>query len=391
MYGVTSQGFKRKTYEEILSDMESRARNLFGDDIDLSETSPIGIILRIIAYEKSLEWQEAENTYYSGYKDTAEGINLDYVAKYIGIRRKQAEKAIVDLQFTGTPGTVIPKGFKVETGGDNSKAFLTDIEVTIDATGNATVKATAEEAGSSYNVQANTITVITNPTPGVDSVNNLNAATGGQDQESDAEFRKRYDDSIEKGGTATVNAILAAVREVATDVQVFKNNSNTTDADGRPPKSVEVVVLGGTDEDIAYAIFNSIAAGIEPYGTTSYTVTDDAGNQHAVKFSRATTKDIYVTLDIIKNANYVGDDAVKDAVISYIGGTKTDSSQVLGLSFGQDVIYSKVVAAVASLEGIDDVTVKIGTTSNPTATSNITVESTEVAQTDSTKVVINYV
>lgn len=390
-YGITAEGFRRKTFEEINEEMESRAKNLFGNDIDLSDTSPDGMHIKNAAYEIAELWKLAEDIYYSAYKDTAEGISLSYVGKYIGIKRKEGKKSIVELDFTGTPGTIIPSNFKVETGGDNTKVFYTDMEVTIDALGAASVSGTAEMEGSSYNVSSNTITIITNPLPGVNSVTNLEEAYEGQDVESDISFRSRYDDSIEKGGTATINAILAAVSEVATDVKVFQNYTSDTDADGRPPKSVEVVALGGSDEDIAYAIFGSISGGIEPYGTSTVDVVDASGNPHTIGFSRADTKDIYVVLDISKNSDYVGDDSVKDAVINYIGGTLTDTSQVLGLSFGEDVIQFKIGTAVGNLAGIEDLIVKLGIAPNPTDFLNIQIDVKEVAQTDPTKVVINYV
>ena len=49
--GLSKFGFRRKTYNEILEDMEARAKELFGESVNLSERSPLGMFLQTIAWE----------------------------------------------------------------------------------------------------------------------------------------------------------------------------------------------------------------------------------------------------------------------------------------------------------------------------------------------------
>jgi Uncharacterized homolog of phage Mu protein gp47 len=92
-WGVTDRGFRRKTYQDIIADMEAKAKDLFGADIDLSSASSLALFLRVVAFALSLLWQVAERVYYSAYIDTATGQSLDYAVKYAGISRRPPSHA----------------------------------------------------------------------------------------------------------------------------------------------------------------------------------------------------------------------------------------------------------------------------------------------------------
>ena len=49
MFGATPQGFIKKTEDVLIAEGESRARELFGSDVDLSIYSPLGAFIRLIA------------------------------------------------------------------------------------------------------------------------------------------------------------------------------------------------------------------------------------------------------------------------------------------------------------------------------------------------------
>lgn len=388
-YGVTPQGFKRKRYETIIESMNTRARNTFGENINLSERSPLGLFFRVIAWSLSILWQLAENVYFSGYKDTAEGISLDYVAKYIGIERRQAQRAIGEITITGTNGTIIPIGFITETEGGIQ--FQTTEETTI-ASGVAQVLIISVVPGISGNVPAETITVITNPIAGVESVINLEPTTNGRNVEADSEFRDRYDRSVAKGGASTLDSIRSSLLELdgVRASLVVENNTMVEDSEGRPPKSIECYVLGGNSTDIGRSILDTKAAGIEPHGTESVVVADNAGTDHIIKFTYATEVPIYANVSITKNSKYPidGDNQVKTALIKYIGGTDEDSNVYTGLGMGDDVIYTKLISIIYSIPGIDDVELQVGTNGFSYSSSNISVTQAQVAETDHTKVVV---
>lgn len=61
-WGLTSAGFRRPTYNELLDALEHKARELFGATANLTVRSPLGLFLRIFAwihfYRKPLEYAQ---------------------------------------------------------------------------------------------------------------------------------------------------------------------------------------------------------------------------------------------------------------------------------------------------------------------------------------------
>lgn len=54
---LDKNGFRRKTYDDLLDEMSDKAKELFGDNINLSTRSFIGILVRLYAWFLSLLWQ----------------------------------------------------------------------------------------------------------------------------------------------------------------------------------------------------------------------------------------------------------------------------------------------------------------------------------------------
>jgi uncharacterized phage protein gp47/JayE len=385
-YGVTEHGFKRKTYDEILESMKNRAQSLFGDDVNVTSASPLGLFVRLFAWSISLIWAVAEKVYNSTYVDTATNQSLDYVATNLNIERKGPKPSEGEILINGTPGTEIDQGFMVETDNDSSIRFETKYSPVIESGGSVTVPIRAKESGAHTNVPANTITVITNPASGIDSVNNPTETEMGRDRETDTELRDRYYNQLAQNSTDIIQAISSAINDLDGTKQVkpFENDTMSTDDLGVPPKSVFTVVLGGDDQEIAETIYKAKPGGIQAYGGTYITVTDIAGNEHQVGFSRPTSKDIYFKIDLKTNDDYPidGDDQIKQGIVEYIEDLIIDN----------DVIHSKIINTIYnSCEGIDDFELYIGTSSGPTAKDNIDISGLEVAETTADKVVVDHV
>ncbi|EQA70278.1 hypothetical protein LEP1GSC059_0685 [Leptospira noguchii serovar Panama str. CZ214] len=93
MSGVTSQGFIRKTRDEIISDLEAKYRTGLGSDIDLSILSEDGIRMRVLADELDEIHKLAEDIFYSNFAHTATGVSLDRVLNPLGSERQPAKRA----------------------------------------------------------------------------------------------------------------------------------------------------------------------------------------------------------------------------------------------------------------------------------------------------------
>ena len=380
---LDAKGFKRPTYAEIFAEMETEAKARFGENVNTSDRSFLGILLRIFAWFLSKVWQTTENTYYSGYVNTAEGVQLDRLGPYVGIQRKLATWATGTIQLTGTPGHTEPAGFRVETPA--SVVFETVEDITLDENGVGTGEIRALEPGTSGNVAAGTITVITNPNANITSCTNPTPTSGGQNKETDQEFRERFALSVSGGGAATIDSIRSALLRTpgVRAAVVIENNTMTTDAAGRPPKSFEAYVLGGRPEDIGQAILNTKAAGIESYGSESVVVYDISGNPHTIRFSYTEEVPIHIRVTVWKNTSYPadGDTQIKSAIVRYIGGEDSDGQMYVGLNMGDDVIHSRIVASVYKVAGIEDAIVELSTDGTTWAQANIPIDPHKVAQT----------
>lgn len=393
-WGVTDRGFRRKTYQDIINSMELKAQDLFGPDIDLSSASPLAIFLRVIAFSLSLVWAVAEKIYYSAFVGTSTGQSLDYAVKYAGVSRRPASQAVRTLEIIGDQGTIIPAGFLVETS-DGAPRYATMNTVVVGSTGKAIVLAQSVDKGKDTNVTEGALTVAVNPVPGISGIRNINSPddVDALDRESDRELRERYYLSLAKGGAGTLNAILAAVLEVpgVRTAIVFANSSMAVDEEGRPPKSVEVITLGGATEDIGQAIHNTLSGGIEPVGDVETTIKDASGYDQIIRFSRAESVNIYVTVEVSTDHLYPleGDAMVQGAVISHIGGICPEGVDHDGLALGQDVIWTALIQAVRTVPGVQDVKIFLGTSPGPIASDNIALSGRQVAVTSTDKVVVS--
>ncbi|SMB95319.1 Uncharacterized phage protein gp47/JayE [Desulfonispora thiosulfatigenes DSM 11270] len=388
-FGLTAKGFKRKTYIDIQEDMEARARNLFGEDVNLSEKSPLGLYIRTNAWEISKLWEEAEKIYFSAYIDTAEGVSLSHVGKYIGTNKKGKVEAIGKIKITGTVGTRIPTGFLCST--TNEIFFQTMGDVIITNVGYVIVNIKAIEPGKIGNVSANSITEIVKPIPGVESITNLEPTQDGREVEDDYEFRERYDRSVSMGGSSTRESVEASLLSMDTIKDALvEENDTMQENNGIPPKSLAPFVYGGDDTEVAKTILNAKAGGIRSYGTTEIIVLDSKGRSHLIGFTRPTIKETYVKVTITKNEKYPsnGDDLIKTNIIKYIGGIDSDGTNYKGLGLGRDVIVSKIIFEVSKISGVDDVNIEVSVDGQTYSSLNILVSNKEVANTSPDKVLI---
>lgn len=224
-------------------------------------------------------------------------------------------------------------------------------------------------------------------------------AVVGRELETDPEFRLRREDLLRIAGSATVEAIRSAVRALVGVIQafVFENTSTIVDGEGRPPKSFEVVVQGGDDDDIGEEIFAVKPAGIEtfkvpgPNGVT-VSVTDSQGISHDVNFSRPDTLRMFIEIDITIDGNFGGGDSV--AGLQQVKEALKDFGDTLLI--GEDIIINQFEAAVLESSGgvtgvVDTPTTRIEDSFPPTNTANIVIASRELATFSTADIVVNIV
>ena len=377
-YGVSSTGFNRKRLNQLLDELNSEVKSIFGENFNVSPESPDGQINGVISESNANLWEIAEEAYNAFNPKAAAGTTLSNLVQLNGITRLAATRSHVELTLTGDSGTVIPEGSLISTS-DTGDELSTDVSVTIDGTGNAIVQATALEFGP-ITMLAGTITEIDSPVTGWGTVDNISDAIEGTNEETDSDLRARRQRSVARDAQAIIDGIRAAIENIdnVTQAVVLENDTDAVDGNGLPAHSFQVVVSGGTNIDVADTIWLKKPAGIQAFGDITEQIIDSQGISHDISFSRPTAVTIYVEVTITTFAEYPvnGDDLIKQAIVDYANGDLVDNR-----SFGlaDDVIYTRLYTPINSVAGheIDDLQISISSPASGTA--NIAIAVDEIA------------
>ena len=144
-----------------------------------------------------------------------------------------------------------------------------------------------EETGDIY-LPDGVITSIVRADAGLAGVTNRCGYIPGRKQETDTEFRQSYADKIFNRSSMMLESIRSAILnnvQGAKSVAAYENNTNET-VNSRPPHSIEIVVEGGDDTEIAKQIFEKKAAGIQTYGSEEITIPGDYDEDIVIRFNR---------------------------------------------------------------------------------------------------------
>jgi len=194
------------------------------------------------------------------------------------------------------------------------------------------------------------ITKIVKAVAGMTAVTNVGAYIAGRDAESDIEFRKSYADKIFGRSSNMLESIRSAILEKVQGVlscAPYENDTNETDSMGRPPHSIEVVVDGGDETEIAQQILNKKAGGISTFGSVEKTLPGLYGEEITIRFNRPTYVKVWfrvgVTLSKSTNqpTNYV--ELIKEQILEKMNAIEA----------GRDVIPQTFRIEVPGIDYVD--------------------------------------
>ena len=422
-YGVQPDGtFNKKDVLDIRDDMEQTFKQTISQDISLRPNSPYQQIIDATSIELAAQWDAAEDAHYSSFYQDASGEALDKQLALAGFSREVLRPATGEVTFSrGSPADsniTISSGTRVTTQPTETKPaipFETQETATIqqgdtEVTG-VLIKALApwqtniaeKWLGDETNVAANSITEFANPVSGVDAVTNPKATgrTGdrdfqdGQDSESDAEFKLRYENALAEGGVSTVPAMESSIFRFDDRIEEARVSQVRDSTQGYGPKvTVHAPDLRGTTDGpdiIAQAIFESRAAGLESFGTESGTAQSEDGKEYTENYNYATSVTVEVDVTLTTTDRYPSDgsEQIKNSLVRFIGGTDLDGVAFPGLDIGVDVIHDQVKKRCLNLPGVVEADVLIGEQGTTLGTTNITIGNLEVPTTELGLVTVN--
>lgn len=379
---ITSTGFERDRLDAIFASYQAAMRAIFGADINVDPDSLDGQMLGIFAEGISNEDQLAEAVYNSFNPSLSFGAGLSRLVQINGIRRIAGAYSSVIVTFSGVPNTVIPSGTLVSQDTVQTK-FSTAADATIGAGGTVSVACLATEFGA-IAAPAGSITKVVTPMYGVTAVTNALAATQGRNEETDEELRLRRTHSVAIASQSLGDSLDAGILNVpnVTAGKVFENFTNSTDVNGMPAHSICCIVKGGSDNDIAQAIWTNKPLGATEYGNTTGIATDIKGRSHTVSFSRPVVVPIYVSMNISARTGYptTALTDIKAAIVAW---------GLLNEGIGDEVILSRLYEPINTVAGFAVNSLNIGTAAGATYPANIALAFDHIASFDAANITIS--
>jgi uncharacterized phage protein gp47/JayE len=197
----------------------------------------------------------------------------------------------------------------------------------------------------------------------VHSVTNKTALATGSEEETDYVFRQRLINSYARILGATTNSMLLVLTAVpnVTDVKIKENTTRVTDADGLPPNSFQIIVRGGSVDDIANTIWRTKPAGIENW-TDSFessavvtNIRDFNDQTHIIKFKRPDITYLYTVV----NFTLYDEELLLNDTESLIASSCVQYTDTLNI--GDDVVPKRMNGYIyGNTTGIDATEIWLG-------------------------------
>lgn len=397
-YGINDQGFLAKRLRDVLDDLEASLEEIVDPDtgetlqIDFDEDDPWIQSINVLAANNASTWEMLQMVYTQFDPSQAVGAALSGLVQINALTRRFGTPSTLQIDVTGTIGTVIPAGQQISDDQQNV-IYVTDEEVTIGVTGTESTTASSIENGAFVSLTGTIDTILT-PVSGWDSVTNTADSTIGSAEETDEELRARRNLSTESPSQSPVEAVYGNLRQLegVTFARVLVNNTLVTDGNGIPAKTMAAVIVGGDDEEIANVLFLRSPVGLDFFGTDSFVVTDTQGETYTMRWIRPTAVPIAIEIDItvIDTGTYPvdGDDQIKAAILAYAAGGAPalgidEGFEDLGIVPGEDVTLSRLYTPINSVPGHKVTRLEISADPAPVGSADVPIDFDEVAEFDS--------
>lgn len=352
---------------------------------DRNAGSVTATLAEAFARELAVLHLQMERIYESGFVELATGTSLDHVVALMGLIRKDPKFATGEVSFkrsTPAPGDVaIPAGTILanrqgQTFETTDKRTLRKGQLVV----NIPIRAQVE--GPAGNVDPATITILTRPIFGIESVVNEAKTAFAAQTETDDELRRRLQATLERAGKSTVDAIKYALIENVPEIS-DANIQLTEMGDGLVDLKIGIEARGdptlaGRIDD---AVFSARAAGIRVQhnipapnqvapseGITRTEAVSNFGPGGQPPGTKELPGEVLDAMpDGVLNLRIevflrlqaenptpaqrgTVEDAVRKAVRDYI----------TALPMGADLVFSKLLGQVVTVDGVADVAMIVG-------------------------------
>ncbi|ODS43186.1 hypothetical protein BGK37_12320 [Pasteurella multocida] len=368
MAKLVESGIVIERLDSILERIEQGFKRIYGQNINIDPDTPDGQMIGILGQIKVDLEELAEDVYRQLDPDLATGAWLEQRVAYAGlVRRKASYSYLRSVILTGDPYAEINSLIVSDT---NKVRWILDQKVTLNHSGSAKADFRSEELGA-FSLNAHTQLTIETITLGLNSVTTSVDAEIGIEEETDSQLRQRFSKSRARNAINSAEAIEGEIGDLADvkQVIVLENNTSQTDSIGIPSHSINVVVEGGNEVDIAKVIYKNKGAGIGLQGSSSVNLMIN-GKQRTIKFDKATPADIHISMTLVRYEDFTEID--KDEIKRMLSNVK--------FKIGEDVSLSRLYSPINTVGGFWVKSLKIGKSTGVLNAENIVIRPRELAR-----------
>ena len=380
---LNENGLQTSTAPELLQELQTEFKAIYGEDVLLDSSTPDGQWLNILV-QKGVDVRGLLSQLYNSFNpNNTQGTLLDQRCAINNVFRKAGTFTTVTINVVTDRALTLQglddnynnpeaTGFTVQ---DNEGNRFILANTTSLSEGSNSLLFRAENLGKVI-VLPNTITTPVTIVLGVVSVNNPTTANAiGSEEESDEELKLRRRQSVAISSFGYLNGLQAALLQLdgVTDAKVYENYTSSTDANGTPAHCIWVVMDGGAVSDIAETIYSKKSVGANMRGNITYTIVTPAQTQFVAKWDNATVSPLYIKFNIKPSISGVtfNQSAIKEyieenllfkigdyaetASITEIAQDAIDS--VGGQGYALNVLISSGGSSSVTVTGIDSATV----------------------------------
>lgn len=366
---IDQSGIQIETLTDVLNDIINGTPivpglvSIYGPDINVDSNSPDGQWINIFALSKLDIEQMCVSIYNSFDPNQAVGVALDALCQLNSSSLLRQGGIFTQVVVTvNTTGTVSLSGLDTSTpftiSDANGNLFYLLVSTTT-VNGNNNLNFQAAQIGF-IQILANTLTVPVSIIAGVNSVNNASTPYQvGSNQETDSQLRIRRSSSTAIPAQGFNQALYGGLNQIdgLEQAVIYENVTGSTNADAVPSHSIWVIVNGGSDLDVADAIYTYRNAGCGMYGSSTVSVAQVDGTTFNISFSRAINQNLFVKMTVTSLSGGSVDSAALATALSsqYILDIfqVADITSITSLvhSINPDVLVQSASVSVTSIGG----------------------------------------
>ena len=352
-------GIVTQSLPEIIEDLKSKYKAIYGQDINLDSNSPDGQFINLLAQEKKDALDLCVQYYNNLDTERVVGIPQQILYKLNDCTIKAYTYSYVYVNVTVTQSVNLSgldndienaDGVGYTVSDNNGNRWILAESQTLTA-GTYSLNFRAAELGN-VTATPNTITIMETVIAGVSGVTNpANNYITGATGESDSEYRLRRNQTVSAPSQGFEDSLKAQLLNLdnVTQAQVYNNRENTTEND-IPPHTVWVIVEGGASDEIGKVIYNNIPPGIPMKGNIVVDVIRPYGDSATVNYDTPTAISLYIKMDIQILSGAIDEDYIKSqlALMTFDIGESAEgvtiATEVKNLVSGNGSPYNVLVS-----------------------------------------------